>query len=153
MLTSELLDIIKQKVGEAVAEIGGDNPTYRNEFLLRYVKTADFVLRMQGVDTAAGGDALTIDPTSDTITPEPLDDSVGVLLAFHTAASIVLDDLTQKLRDGELGLSFSTGATQITTNQAAITLRSSGMEIRREANMLLTLYLSGDPNAVTERLQ
>lgn len=148
MLTSELLDIIRQRVGEVVAEIGGDNPKYLNETLLRYVKTANFVLSSYGITTA-----LTIDPTSDTITPEPIDDAHGLLLAIYAASSLVADDMVYKLRTGELGLSFTTGATQITTNQAAITLKDAAKALRVEFNRLLTLYLAGDPNDVAERLQ
>jgi hypothetical protein len=148
VLTSELLDIIRQRVGEVVAEIGGDNPKYLNETLLRYVKTANFVLASHGITTG-----LVIDPTLDVISPEPIDDAHGLLLAIYSASSLVADDLLYKLRIGELGLSFTTGATQITTNQAAITLKDSSKVLRNEFNRLITLYLSGDPNAVVERLQ
>ena len=149
MTTSELTTLIRQLIGDAIAEVGGENPTFLTEFLLRYVVTSKYVITMLGVDASA----ITVTPASESITPDPFDDEIGLMLAFHAAASIVGDDLVNRLRSGEMGLSFSTGLTQITTNQAAITLKTSSGRLDKKFRMLLTKYLSGDPNTVVERLQ
>jgi hypothetical protein len=147
--TQELLEIVRQKIGQAVAEIGGENPQYLDSFLLRYVITANFVLKSMGVTTGV----TSITPDSESITPSTLDDDVGLLLAVYTAASLVGDDLVNRLRAGELGLSFSTGISTITTNQAAITLKGSSNELKHEYRELLTQYFADDPNSTIERLQ
>jgi hypothetical protein len=144
----ELLLIVKQKVGQAVAVINGEEPTYLDEFLLKYVKTVNFILFSLGIDTE-----LVIDHTAKTITPDPFDDELGLLLAYGVASNLVGDDLVNKLHKGELGLSFTTGVTQITTNQAAITLKTSANALTSQFDLLVAAYLSGDPNAVNERLQ
>lgn len=149
MTTEELLEIIRQRIGQAVAEIGGENPQYLDSFLLRHVVTANFVLKSMGVTTGI----TSISPDSETITPSVLDDGVGVLLAYHAASSLVGNDLVNRLRRGEMGLSFTTGLTTITTNQAAITLRAVSDKIDADYRELLTRYFADDPNDLVERLQ
>jgi hypothetical protein len=145
--TDEVLIVVRQRIGEAVAVIGGETPRYVDSFLLKYIKTTNFKLKLFGIDTE-----LTIDPDAETITPDP-SDAHGLLLAMGAASQLIGDDLVHRLNTGEMGLSFTTGATQITTNQAAITLRLSSNTVRKDFDMLLNAYLSGDPNDVIERLQ
>lgn len=147
MTTDEVLTILRQRVGEAVALIDGDTPRYVDSFLLGYVKTVNFKLGLFGIDTE-----LTVDPEGESISPDPTNVH-GLLLAIGAASQLIGDDLVHRLNTGEMGLSFSTGATQITTNQAAITLRLSSNSVKKDFDLLLNAYLSGDPNDVIERLQ
>lgn len=145
MTSNEILEVIRQRIGQAVSEIDGDPPIYGDDFLLSYVKTANFNLTVLGVTTG-------ITVSSSSITPDATID-IGMLLASGAAALIIGDDLLNRLKNGELGLSFSTGASQISTNQAAINLKSSGDQIKHWHDMLLAVYLSRDPNAVILRAQ
>jgi hypothetical protein len=76
-----------------------------------------------------------------------------MLLASSAAAAIINDDVLNRLRNGELGLSFTSGATSISTNQAAINLKNSSQNLIMWKDLLLTAYLSGDPNAVLSRME
>jgi hypothetical protein len=144
MTTDEILTIIEQKIGQAVGSIHGEPPLYDTEFLLSYVKTQSFDLAVMGVVTG-------VTVFSGSISPDPTL-PVGMLLAFGSAASLVSDDLINRLRGGELGLSFSSGATSISTIQAAGILRNFAANLERSYHLLLTAYLSGDPNAVLARI-
>ena len=147
MTLSVILGIVKQKIGQALAEIDGENPEMLNSFLVSYLNTANITLIAYGVATG-----VTVDTDTDTLSAEP-DDVIGLLLAFHAASNLIADDLANRVKNGELGISFKTGASEITTNQAAITLKSSARSIHKDYEMLLAAYLSGDPNSVIERLQ
>lgn len=145
MTTDEVLDVIKERIGQAIQEIGGDSPTYPEDFLLRYVKSANFHLTVLGVTTGVVVSTVLISP--DPSIP------IGMLLASSAAAAIINDDVLSRLRNGELGLSFTSGATSISTNQAAINLKNSSENLVMWKNLLLTAYLSGDPNAVLSRME
>lgn len=148
MTTAEFLLMVEQKIGQALAEVGGENPQYLGEFILQYAKTANFILKLDGIDTS-----LVFDPPNETITPQPIDDSHGTILACLTAASLIDDDLLNRLRSGEMGLAFRTGATEITTNQAAITLSATAKSLRALYERMRISYLSGEPIVASERLQ
>lgn len=143
MTTDEVLDVVKEKISQAVLEVGGASPMYPDDFLLKSVKTANFMLTVLGVTTG-----VTVSTTA--ITPDPTI-VIGMLLASAAAASLIEGDVLSRLRNGELGLSFSSGATSISTNQAAINLKGSSENLRAWYNLLLTAYLSGDPNSVLGR--
>jgi hypothetical protein len=143
---AEVIRIIEQRIGQAIGQIGCDSPGYLDEFLLEYVKTSNFLLESLGAETG-----VTVDPAAETITPDP-SDVIGLLLAYQSAATLIGDDLITRLKSGELGLSFSTGVTDISTNQAAITLRTSANKLISDYELLLTAYFAGDPNTVVERL-
>ena len=147
MTLSVILNIIKQKIGQALAEIDGENPEILNSFLIEYLNTANITLTAFGVETG-----VTVDTDNDSLSSDP-EDVIGLLLAFHAASNLIADDLVNRLKNGELGISFKTGASEITTNQAAITLKASARSVHTDYEMLLTAYLSGDPNSVIERLQ
>lgn len=146
MTKAEVIRIIEQRIGQAIGQIGCDSPGYLDEFLLEYVKTSNFILQSLGVETA-----VTVDPSAETITPDPTD-VIGLLLAYQSAATLIGDDLITRLKSGELGLSFSTGITDISTNQAAITLRTSANKLISDLELLMAAYFAGDPNSVVERL-
>lgn len=143
MTTDEVLDVIKQKIGQAIQEIGGDSPIYPDDFLLKYIKTANFTLTVLGIHTGVNVSTTDITPEASIV--------IGMLLASSVAASVISDDVLIRLRNGELGLSFTSGATSISTNQAAINLKNSSEQLMLWRDLLLTAYLSGDPNSVLGR--
>ena len=145
MTTEEVLGVIRQNIGQAIQEVQGECPIYLDEFLLKYVMTANFTLQVLGVVTG-------VSVSTTTISPDP-SVAIGMLLASSASASIIGDDMLHRLRNGELGLSFSSGATSISTNQAAINLKGSAENLFTWRDLLLTAYLSGDPNAVLSRLE
>lgn len=144
MTTEEVLTVIEQKIGQAVGVIHGEPPLYSAEFLLTYVLTQNYELQTFGVTTG-------VTVHSGSISPDP-STAIGMLLAYGTAASLVGDDLVNRLKGGELGLSFSTGATSISTIQAAGILKNYAANLHRMYTLLLTAYLSGDPNSVLARI-
>jgi len=144
MTTPDLLTIVRQRVGMTLAEIGVELPPYSDTFLLGYAKTVNYYLN--GIGVATGVTVTTAD-----ITPEPTN-IIGLLLASATAMWLVRDDLLGKLGNGELGLSFSSGATSITSTQATKSLETSANKLEEWHNFLLTVYLSGDPNSYNQRL-
>jgi len=146
MVTEEVLDVVRQKIGQAVQEIGGEAPSYGDSFLLRSVKTANFHLVTLGVVTG-----VLVDVVNNILVPDGVSIPIGMLLASAASASLIRDDLISRLRRGELGIAFSTGATTISTNQAAISLQAQADNIDRWHELLLTAYLSGDPNGVIQR--
>jgi len=145
--TEEVLDVVRQKIGQATQEIGGEAPSYGDSFLLRSVKTVNFHLVTLGVQTG-----VVVDITNDTLVPNSVSIPIGMLLSSAACASLIRDDLISKLRRGELGMAFSTGATTISTNQAAISLQAQADKLDRWHELLLTAYLSGDPNGVLQRI-
>lgn len=145
MTTADVLTIVRQRVGMSLAEIGIDYPPYSDTFLLSYVKTANYHLNGIGVTTG-------VNVTTSDITPEPTD-IIGLLIASTTAMWLIRDDMLNKLKDGELGISFSSGATSITSIQAAKSLETSADKIEDWHNLLLNVYLGGDPNSANLRLQ
>lgn len=147
MTNDQFIKIVEQKIGQAVAEIDGENPHFLPDHIRSFTETADLYLESHGIDTG-----LTIVADSG-IAPDPFDNILGLMLAYVTAASMVDDDLVQKVRSGQMGLSFRTAVSEITTNQAAITLTSSAKRLRSDADRLILLYLSGDPNSRVVRLQ
>jgi len=146
MVTEEILDVVRQKIGQAVQEIGGEAPSYGDSFLLRSIKTANFHLITLAVNTG-----VLVDIVNNILVPDGVSIPVGMLLASAASASLIRDDLISRLRRGELGIAFSTGATTISTNQAAISLQAQADNIDRWHELLLTAYLSGDPNGVIQR--
>ena len=147
MTLAVILKIIKQKIGQALAEIDGEQQELLNSFLIHYIETANFLLTAYGITTG-----ITVDTDAESLSAEPTI-AVGLLLAYQCAASLIADDLVNRLKNGELGISFKTGASEITTNQAAITLKASAHRIHKDYEMLMVAYLSGDPHSVIERLQ
>jgi len=147
MTTAELLLIVQQFVGEAAAVLGGEAETYTDSFILEYVKTMNFMLIMSDITTS-----ISVDPLAETITPDP-SDSIGMLLATKTAAGIIGGDLLKKVRLGELGISFKSGATSITTSEAAKKLNDIQNRLIVQADRLETMYLSDDPNSRFQRKQ
>lgn len=143
MTTDEVLEVIREKIGQAVDEVNCNSPSYPDSFLLNYVKTANFSLTVLGISTG-----VTI--ASGAILPDP-SIPIGMILAVKAAASVVKSDLINRVRNGELGLSFSSGASSISTIQAASTLRVVADGLFEEVRLLLTAYLSGDPNQVLGR--
>jgi hypothetical protein len=146
MNTEDLLDVVRQKIGQAVQEINGEAPSYGDSFILRSVKTANFHLITLGVVTG-----VIVDTVNDILLPDSFSIPIGMLLASAASASLIRDDLLSRLRRGELGLAFSTGATTISTNQAAISLQAQADNLDRWHELLFTAYLSGDPNGVIQR--
>ena len=147
MTTEEVLDVVKQRIGQAVAEIGGMAPTYSDDFLIRYIKSVNFELTVFGVITG-----VVVNSTTILITPDPSVD-IGMLLAYGVAADLIGSDLLDRLRNGELGISFTSGASAISTNQAGLYLKQYANSLDRSYNGLLTAYLSRDPNTVLGRDQ
>lgn len=143
MTTEEVLDVIKQKISQAIQEVGGEIPLYPDDFLLKFVKTANFHLSVLGVETGVVVGSVSITPDPSTI--------MGMLLASEAAASLIDSDVLSRLKNGGLGVSFSSGATAISTNQAAINLKGSSDNIRTWHSLLLTAYLSKDLNSVSGR--
>jgi hypothetical protein len=130
----------------AIAEIGGEQPPYSDRFLLTYAKSVNYHLNGIGVVTGVTVDELTVE-----ITPEPTD-IIGLLIASATAVWLVKDDMTDRLSKGELGVSFSSGATAITSTQAARSLAGEADKLAEWHNLLLNVYLSGDPSSYNQRL-
>lgn len=146
MTLDEIFVITRQRVGQAVADIGGDPPIYSDEFLVAYVKTANLELTVLGITTG-----VEIDDVAVTMTPDA-STAIGMLLAYTTAVAIIADDMIYRLKNGELGLSFTSGATSINTNQAAGVLRDFSNSLMKRRDLLLSAYLSGDPSGVLSRL-
>lgn len=147
MTTDEVLEVVRQRVGQAIGEIGGNAPTYPDDFLIKYVKSANFELLVYGVVTS-----VTVDVSSVLITPDPTV-AIGMLLAFGASADIIGSDLLDRLKNGELGISFTSGASAISTNQAGSYLKQYASGLKSEYDNLLAAYLSGDPNGVLGRDQ
>lgn len=148
MNTEDILEIIRERVGQVVQEIGGDPPTYPDEFLIKYVKTAVFHLTVLGIVVGA-----TVDTTNVILVPDSVALPIGMLIGSFASASVISDDILKRLRSGELGLSFNSGATAISTNQAAINLKAAADSLKSWHSLLLTAYLSGDPNSVLSRTE
>lgn len=144
MTTEEVINLVNQKVGQAVSELGGNTPIYSPEFILDYLKTQNWELEVMGVVT---GVEVTTSIIPDAATP------IGLLLAYGAAASIIRDDLLDRLKNGELGISFTSGASAISTNQAGLYLKQSAHALDALYNKLLTQYMSKDPNGVLGRDQ
>ena len=147
MTAAEVLTVIRQLVGEAAAVLDGELEFYSDSDLLEHVKTADFLLNAIGVVTA-----LVIDPDAETITPDPAD-AIGLMLAYKGSIVLLRGDLTKRVRLGELGVSFKSGATSITTTEATRSLSMGANNLADTFENLLTLYLSDDPNSILTRLQ
>jgi hypothetical protein len=145
MTTDEVINLVKQKVGQAVSELGGNAPIYSPEFILDYIKTQNWELEVMGVVTG-------VEVTTSQIIPDAAT-SIGLLLAYGAAASIIRDDLLDRLKNGELGISFTSGASAISTNQAGLYLKQSATALDALYNKLLTQYMSKDPNGVLGRDQ
>lgn len=145
LTTDEILVMINQKIGQAVSELGGNVPVYSPEFILGYAKTQNLEMQVMGLTTG-------IDVTSTSINPDAAL-TIGLLLAYGTAASIIRDDLLDRLKNGELGVSFTSGASSISTNQAGLFLKQSAKGLEDLYNRIFTKYLSSDPNAIIARDQ
>ena len=147
MTTAEVLVIMRQLIGEVAAVLEGEIEFYDDTTLLSHVKTADFLLKSAGVVTA-----VVVDPVAETITPAPAD-AVGLLLSYKAAVLVLRGDLTKRVRLGELGVSFKSGATSITTTEAVRSLNTGTNNLTTAFETLLTLFLSDDPNSVFVRKQ
>ena len=147
MTTDEVLEVVRQRIGQAVGEIGGNAPTYPDDFLIKYVKSTNFELLVYGVVTG-----VTVDTIAVLITPDPTHD-IGMLLAYGASADIIGSDLLDRLRNGELGISFTSGASAISTNQAGSYLKQYASGLHSAYDDLLAAYLSRDPNGVLGRDQ
>ena len=95
---------------------------------------------------------MVVDPALETITPVPAD-AIGLLLAYKASIIVLRGDLTKRVRLGELGVSFKSGATSITTTEATRSLGAGANKLADTFENLLTLYLSDDPNSILTRLQ
>lgn len=144
LTTDEVLAVVTQKIGQAISELGGNAPVYSREFILGYLKTINFELKVLGVNTAV--------TVGTDISPDAAL-AIGMLLAYGAAASIIRSDLLDRVKNGELGVSFTSGASAISTNQAGLYLKQSASSLEGWYDRLLTAYLSGDPNAVITRVQ
>ena len=147
MTTEDVLEVVRQRIGQAVGEIGGNAPTYPDDFLIKYVKTTNFELLTYGVVTG-----VTVDTIAVLITPDPPHE-IGMLLAYGVSADIIGSDLLDRLRNGELGISFTSGASAISTNQAGSYLKQYANGLQNDYSSLLAAYLSRDPNGVLGREQ
>ena len=145
MTTAELLEIVEQFIGQTAAVLGGETEDYSHPFILEHLKTVNFMLNAAGITTS-----VVVDPVAETITPAPTD-KLGLLLAVKTATAIIKGDLIKKVRLGELGVSFKTGATSITTSDAAKRLTDFSDQLMHKSDMLETMFLSEDPNAIILR--
>lgn len=145
MTTEEVVHIVTQRIGQAVSELGGNAPVYSPDFILDYVKTQNWELQVMGVDTG-------VEVTTSLITPDAAL-AIGLLLAYGAAASIIRDDLLDRLKNGELGVSFTSGASSISTNQAGLHLKQSAQALDTLYNRVLTKYMSQDPNGILGRDQ
>ena len=146
MTLDEILIVVRQRVGQAVADIGGEPPIYSDEFLVSYINTANLELTVLGVSTGVEIDTTAISMSADAST------AIGMLLAYTAAVALIGDDMIYRLKNGELGLSFTSGATSINTNQAAGVLRDFSKTLLQRRDLLLSAYLSGDPNGVLSRI-
>lgn len=143
--TDEILVVVRQRIGQAISEIGGNSPMYPDDFLLDYIKTINFELTVFGIVTGVEVDVFGI-------TPDP-SVPIGMLLAYGAAAQIIGSDTLDRLRNGELGISFTSGASSISTNQAGLYLKQYANSLAKAYTSLATAYLSRDPNAVLGRDQ
>lgn len=145
LTTDEVLGVVNQKIGQAISELGGNAPVYSREFILSYLKTINFELKVLGISTA-------VEVSNSDISPDAAL-AIGMLLAYGAAASIIRSDLLDRVKNGELGVSFTSGASAISTNQAGLYLKQSATSLEGWYDRLLTAYLSGDPNSVLSRVQ
>jgi hypothetical protein len=80
-------------------------PLYDDTTMWEYSQDA---LRDLNARKVIGFTDYVVDTTAETITPDLLDDD-GVLLALKTAAMLLRDLYTEKVRSGELGVSWESG--------------------------------------------
>ena len=71
-----------------------------------------------------------------------LSDTLGTLISAMSASRIVKGDLLMKLRDGELGVIFRTGADLIDTKTIANELRTSTGTMEDEVATLIAVALA-----------
>lgn len=80
------------------------------------------------------------------LAPQP-SESQGVLLSLYIASGLLSGDLTQKLRDGDLGVYFRVGSDVIDMKTATTNFRQVSEKYRDRFEVLLTIALTDTVNA------
>lgn len=123
MTTKDVVREMRRLLGEALVTLGDASPIYKDEFLLEHLDGVAEKLAANGVMTVRyqvdfneldSND----DPIEPSITPEP-DALDGLILAAHAVCEILSGDLSEKVRQGDLGVRFKSGIEDISTVEAS----------------------------------
>lgn len=106
---------------------------YTDSELLEYMRDAKELMELRKV---AGMEELTINPTVETITPDPTMEQ-GHMLALKTAYLVLDDEYRNKLFRGALGLSWRSGLEQESTINAEKAWRQTLTNLDEELEILI----------------
>lgn len=117
MTGTDVLREVRRLLGEALVTLGDAAPVYSDAFIVEYLEGA----ALHGEAVSIFTDEFLVSVDSDDaviITPEPANID-GLLLAAIAVSQIVSGDFVGQVKEGELGVSFSTGLESISTIEAS----------------------------------
>jgi hypothetical protein len=135
MTTAEIIEDIRSRLNEFQVNTVDRPWAYRTEEFTPHMRSAIRQLRALGVVVA---------PTMDEsgVLSDELTDTIGVLVSIIATIRLVRGDLLTKLRDGELGVIFRTGADLIDTKTAATRMENAATELDRDIDTLLAVAMA-----------
>lgn len=135
MTVEELLEEIRQRLREPQEETVSTPYLYSDDDLYFAIRSALRNLDALGVEIEA---TFTLD--GDLV--GELTTRQGILVSLWVAANLLRSDLTQKVRDGEMGVFWKEEQSVIDDRQAAAAFISAAKDLEDELRTLLTIALS-----------
>lgn len=131
MISISVLQLIRRYIGETDLVTTG----FSDSELLEYVREAQELLELRGVPTIKG---ISVDPTRETITPEPTAYQ-GHVLALKAAVLTLTDTYNGKISRGELGMSWKSGLEEESTINAQGAWNRSISDLATELEELIII--------------
>lgn len=135
MTADEIFEEVRTRLNELQVNTVDRPWTYQLDQLVPHARSAMRGLRAKNI---------VLRPTmnAEGVLSAEISDTLGVLIAAMTASRVVKGDLLQKLREGELGVVFKTGADSIDTTTAARALQSGADEMDMDVEALIAVALA-----------
>lgn len=143
----QILKEIRRRLNDVESVVSGLDFDHSDEYLFQFIASASNIIDVYSV----GDSEYIVDEDALTISPEPSKID-GLLLATWAVSHFLDADISQKLRDGELGVSFVTGHDSISTIEAARRVKDISQKSRDEYESLVCQKLANKISG-SERVQ
>lgn len=138
---AELLEEIRGLLMEPQVETVEEPYHYPDDILIVQIRSAIRHLISLGVP-------IEVTVSTAGVFSDDLPDTHGLLVAYHVAMRLLRGDMIQKLKDGEMGVSFRAGRDVIDTKSAGYLFEGKADEYDLEYRVLLTNFLADEDGGV-----